>query len=107
MRYIFAKVRGGEKGEVLRDNMISIISFEFIETDKFDLRVFNKFIKDKSESYPTMNNSDVNALRNVGRTVVYMRRYPETVSIMIFDIEHKNNTEIKSYLRNLRIDNLI
>jgi hypothetical protein len=117
MRYIFAKVKGGEKGQVLRDSMIDIISLEFIEEDKFDLSVFNKFIKDKSVSYPIMNNSDYNTMMNLGRTLVYVEREnvipteyfkPQPVSVMIIDIKHEYNKEInafvEAYIRNKKIE---
>lgn len=127
MRYLFAKVRG-DSGEIMRDSIIDIVSFEFIETDPFldeglsvpgfiksyHLGILNKFIKDKSESYPTMNNSDYNAMVNLGRTTIYVEREniiptkylkPKVETAMIIDLEHSNNKEIKRIVKISQIVN--
>lgn len=115
MRYMFAKVNGGDdRGEILRSDSLDIISFEFIEAEKFDLRIFDKFIKTKSSSYPVMNNSDYSTMFNLGRALVYIERenfisstkwpfdlYKPTmppISVMIIDINHPKNRLIKAML---------
>lgn len=126
MRYMFAKVNGGDKGEILRSDNLDIISFEFIEVDKFDLRIFNKFIKIKSSSYPMMNNTDYNTMTNIGRCLVYIERnqfissnkwpadleyYKSTTqptSVMIIDVNHPKNRLIKAMLiRDKKISEIV
>jgi hypothetical protein len=94
--------------DFLRDeNLIDIQTFEFIDVDKLDLRVFNKFIKSKSLTLSVLNNSDYNSLLNVGRTIIYQSNdSPLPYVLMIIDLEHSRNYMVKATLRNIQIDKI-
>lgn len=112
MRYVYVKVlmdfRPLGSRDFLRDeNLIDIQTFEFIDVDKLDLRVFNKFIKSKSLTLSVLNNSDYNSLLNVGRTIIYQSNdSPLPYVLMIIDLEHSRNYMVKATLRNIQIDKI-
>ena len=125
MRFILTNIdvleqNWGTPHEALRCEYIDITKYKVLDTDKVDLKVFNKFINgfrsligfEIFKGYPVMNNSDVNVLCNLGRTIVYQdmltgEKYSPCKLTLIVDLDHDFNKEIKRSFRDKRLNELL
>jgi len=75
---------------------------------ELDIHSLNKSVKNLDKEldlFCNINNSDANGLRLVGRTIIYC--LGETSAFLIADLQHKNNQDLVSYIRDFKINPLL
>lgn len=113
MRYVVAIVKDNYNFPKI-PNGEDIESYHFIpDMDRWDIRIANRFIRnyemmrviDHEVTIPILKSSDSNLIKHIGMTLYF--RTNKNNWVILLDINHDKCGDLKSYLRNDRIENII